>query len=92
MSQIISASIDLAKLEKAPVVQGKNGAKYVNITIIVNDEANQWGKDVSISLEQSKEERTAKAPKTFVGNGKVIYNNAAPSEQPTPQQNNDLPF
>lgn len=37
MSQIISASIDLAKLESAPIVQGKNGAKYVNITIIVND-------------------------------------------------------
>ena len=74
MSRIIGASIDLAKLETAKIVQGKNGAKYVNIAIIVSDEPNQWGKDVSISLEQSKEEREAKAPKTFVGNGKTVYN------------------
>ena len=73
MSKIIGASIDLSKLEKAPIIQGKNGAKYVNITIIVNDEVNQYGKDVSISLEQSKEEREAKAQKTFVGNGKTVY-------------------
>lgn len=74
MSRIIGASIDLAKLKTAKIVQGKNGAEYVNITIIVNDEANQWGKDVSISLEQSKEEREAKAQKTFVGKGKTVYN------------------
>jgi hypothetical protein len=74
MSTIIGASIDLAKLKNAPVIKGKNGAEYVNITIIVNDEPNQWGKDVSISLEQSKEEREAKVNKTFVGNGKTIYN------------------
>lgn len=74
MSRIIGASIDLAKLETAKIVRGKNGAKYVNIAIIVSDEPNQWGKDVSISLEQSKEEREAKAPKTFVGNGKTVYN------------------
>lgn len=74
MSRIIGASIDLVKLKTAKIVQGKNGAEYVNITIIVNDEANQWGKDVSISLEQSKEERDAKAQKTFVGQGKTVYN------------------
>lgn len=73
MSKIIGASIDLAKLKTAKIVQGKNGAEYVNITIIVNDEPNQWGKDVSISLEQSKEERESKANKTFVGQGKTIY-------------------
>ena len=74
MSTIIGASIDLAKLKNAPVIKGKNGAEYVNITIMVNDEPNQWGKDVSISLEQSKEDREAKVNKTFVGNGKTIYN------------------
>jgi len=73
MSTIIGASIDLAKLKQAPIIKGKNGAEYVNITIIVNDEPNQYGKDVSISLEQSKEEREAKTPKTFVGQGKVVF-------------------
>lgn len=78
MSKIIGASIDLAKLKNAPKVQGKNGAEYVNITIILNDQPNEWGKDVSISLEQSKEERQAKKPKTFIGNGKTIYDNSNP--------------
>lgn len=82
MSQIIGASIDLAKLETAKIVQGKNGAKYVNITIMVNDEPNQWGKDVSIILEQSKEEREAKVAKEYVGNGKVIYGKTKTSNDP----------
>lgn len=80
MSKIIGASIDLSKLKNAPVVKGKNGAEYVNITIMVNDQPNEWGKDVSISLEQSKEERQAKKAKTFVGQGKTIYNsNSVPT-------------
>lgn len=73
MSKIIGASIDLSKLKNAPKVQGKNGAEYVNITIMVNDQPNEWGKDVSISLEQSKEQREAKEKKVFVGNGKTIF-------------------
>ena len=73
MSKIIGASIDLSKLKNAPVVKGKNGAEYVNITIMVNDQPNEWGKDVSISLEQSKEQREAKEKKVFVGNGKTIF-------------------
>lgn len=80
MSKIIGASIDLSKLKNAPIVKGKNGAEYVNITIMVNDQPNEWGKDVSISLEQSKEQREAKEKKVFVGNGKTIYNsNSVPT-------------
>ena len=78
MSKIIGASIDLAKLKNAPVVKGKNGAEYVNITIMVNDQPNEWGKDVSISLEQSKEQREAKEKKVFVGNGKTIFDSDKP--------------
>ena len=57
MGAIISASIDLAKIDKSKIVAGKNGAKYYNILISVNDEKNQYGQDVSISENQSKEER-----------------------------------
>ena len=47
---------------------------------MLNDQPNEWGKDVSISLEQSKEDRQAKKPKTFVGQGKTIYNsNSVPT-------------
>ena len=51
----------------------KNGAQYYNIDIIVNDEKNQFGQDTSISTALTKEEREAKAKKTFIGNGKTVF-------------------
>lgn len=72
--KIISASINLNKITKSKLVKGKDGSDYLNISIICNDEANQWGKDVSVIESQSEQERTAKAQKNFIGNGKTVYN------------------
>ena len=72
--KIISASINLNKINKSKLIKGKDGNEYLNISIICNDEANQWGKDVSIIESQSEQERTAKAQKNFIGNGKTVYN------------------
>lgn len=71
--RIISCSIDVTKIDKTKLVDGKNGAKYFNFDVIVNDEPNQYGKDASISLSQTKEERTAKEKKVFIGNGKTVW-------------------
>jgi len=100
--RIISASIDLSKIDKNKIVPGKNGAKYYNIDIIVNDTANAYGQDVSISLPQSKEERADKAKKTYIGNGKTVWKNEpAISVEATEEPNiessasasdKDLPF
>ena len=57
MSRIISASIDLNKIEISKVTTGKNGGKYVNISIIINDSVDQYGNDTSITIGQTKEER-----------------------------------
>ena len=75
MAQIISVSIDLNKLEKSRIVEGKNGAKYYNFTINVNDEKDQYGNDASVTISQTAEERQAKARCTFVGNGRVVWSN-----------------
>lgn len=72
MATIIAASIDLSKIDKTKIVEGKNGGKYFNITIAVNDES-RYGNNVSISTGQSKEEREAKEAKTYLGNGKVVW-------------------
>ena len=71
--QIISISIDFNKLKSLAKVQGKNGAEYIYLTVIQNDNADKYGNDVSVSVSQSKEERANKTPKTFVGNGKTVY-------------------
>lgn len=101
MSQIISASICLSKIDKEKITTGKDGNKYLNLTISVNDEKNQFDQDVSICHEQSKEERERKDKRVYLGNGKIVWrsqpNVAAPStttETPVSYSNkkDDLPF
>ena len=46
---------------------------YKNYTIGVNDDTNQWGNTCSVWEQQTKEEREAKTPKNYCGNGKVVW-------------------
>ena len=96
MGQLISASIDLNKIDKSKIVAGKNGAKYYNLLISINDTKNEHGQDVSISENQSKEEREGGAKKKYLGNGKTIWQSSKP-EVSTPgvsehSTNDELPF
>ena len=90
--RIISASIDLSKIDKSRIVD-KDGKKFYNLTIIVNDTPNQYGQDVGITTEQTKEERERKENKTYLGNGKTVYNKEfeAPKLEKEPQ-GDALPF
>lgn len=95
MSAIINASIDLSKVDKSKIFE-KDGKKWLNLSISVNDES-MYGNNVGISIAQSKEERDAKQPKTYLGNGKLVWWSgnmvlAEKQEQGTQQEENDLPF
>lgn len=84
MADLMTASINVSKIDKSKLVQGKQGL-YLNLTIWKNDEPNQFGNDVSIQQSLTKEEREAGAPKIFLGNGKTVTKGdgnkpAAPSE------------
>jgi hypothetical protein len=98
MGSLISASIDLSKIDKKKITEGKNGAKYYNILISVNDTKNQFGQDVSISENQSKEERESGAKKNYLGNGKTIWSGIAKPEKSQPlgsvpqHESSELPF
>jgi len=72
MSSIVSASIDLTKIEESKVIE-KNGKRWLNLTISINDTTDTYGNNASVSINQSVEERTDKAPKTYLGNAKVIW-------------------
>ena len=89
MAQIISVSIDLNKLDKSRIIEGKNGAKYYNFTINVNDEKDQYGNDASVTISQTAEERQAKAQRTFVGNGRVVWSNNS-SQQSNAQPKEEI--
>lgn len=98
MGRIIAAQIDLAKVDKSRITEGKNGQKYYDIVVIVNDEPNDYGKDVSIKQGQTKEEREKKAKGIYIGNGKTIWTNekkAVEAEDNDPsadRDTDDLPF
>jgi hypothetical protein len=103
MASIIKGNINLDNIPKDKIFVGKKG-KYLPITITINDEVDQFGNQGPICVEQSKEERDAKSPKTYLSNVKVVWTNgtnvpAAPREggAPAPQantqpQSDDLPF
>jgi len=102
MASIIKTSINLNDIPKDKIYVGKKG-KYLPITITLNDEPDQFGNQGPVVVEQTKEEREAKTPKTYLGNVKVVWTNGtnvdkAPydSNQPTvpasTQVEEDLPF
>jgi len=103
MAQIISASIDLAKIDPAKIVRTEKGGKFYNIEIIVNDQANKFGQNVSIATSQNKEQRAAKEKKSYIGNGKTVWKsesvtgvnqhaNASEHHENDSVSSDDLPF
>ena len=102
MASIIKASINLNAIPKEKIFVGKKG-KYLPITVTLNDELDQFGNQGPVVVEQTKEERDAKAPKTYLGNVKVVWSNGqnvdpaprdnAPTQSaPAPVDAEDLPF
>ena len=103
MASIIKTSINLNSIPKDKIYQGKKG-KYLPITITLNDELDQFGNQGPVVVEQTKEERDAKAAKTYLGNVKVVWtdgnnvdtaprdnNQSAPAPAPA-AADADLPF
>ena len=72
MSALINLSINLDNLPKEKFVKGKKGT-YYNFTVSVNDDTNSFGQNASAFDSQSKEQREAKEPKKYIGNGQVIW-------------------
>ena len=82
--------------------QGKEG-EGVKLTISLSDQTNNFGQNVSVYVAQSKDQRDAKTPLFYVGNGKTFWSKG---ETPCPQREepkqeqkpvtsgneNDLPF
>ena len=102
MASIIKTSINLNDIPKDKIYVGKKG-KYLPITITLNNDLDQFGNQGPVVVEQTKEERDAKAPKTYLGNIKVVWtdgnnvdrvpmdNQPAPAPAPA-AADDDLPF
>ena len=68
MATIINLSVDLSKVDKSKLVDGK----YLNTQIFVNDDT-RYGNNVSMAYSQSKEERESKVQKQYIANGRVVF-------------------
>ena len=62
--------------------QGKEG-EGVKLTISLSDQTNNFGQNVSAYVAQTKEQRDAKTPLFYVGNGKTFWSKG---ETPVPQR------
>ena len=49
------------------------GRDGIEVTVSINDEGNEYGKNVSCYISQTKEERADKKQKFYVGNGKTFW-------------------
>ena len=74
MAGIIKTSINLSLIPKDKIIIGKKG-KYLPFALSVNDEPDQFGNQGPVIVDQTKEEREAKAPKVYLGNTKVVWSN-----------------
>ena len=103
MAGIVKTSINLSMIPKDKIIVGKKG-KYLPIAITVNDEPDQFGNQGPVIVDQSKEERETKAPKTYLGNVRVVWTNGkfpesipfeqgnAQNVQPIKPVDEDVPF
>ena len=77
MAGILKGSINLSMIPKDKIIIGKKG-KYIPVVIAVNDEQDQFGNHGPITVDQTKEERDAKAQKTYLGNIQCVWTNGEP--------------
>lgn len=78
----------LLKVAKAKQLKG------VEITVSIADTENQYGQNVSGYVSQTKEEREAKKPRYYVGNGKTFWKDTNEEVKAVEAEvvNDDLPF
>jgi hypothetical protein len=77
---IANVSINLSKVEKSKLIDGKKG-KYLPLTIFINDQVDQYGNNVSVIVSQTKEERDANVDRVYLGNGKTAGNTQPKAEE-----------
>ena len=96
MAKLIGLKLDVNKITKSKLFKGAKGT-YLDLTVALNDEPDQYGNDVSVWEKCEKEEA-----KNYLGNGKVFWSNDAKPEQKekatqaanalTEEEQDDLPF
>ena len=67
----VNLNLDIIKENASKIFEGKKG-KYLDVTFVINNEIDQFGNNGPVYVSQSKEEREAGEPKSYMGNTKVV--------------------
>jgi len=103
MAAIVTFNLNLGKLDTTKVWTNDKGEKFYPLKVKLQDEVNQWGKNVIVTTDLKKEESDALKAQDqlppILCSGKVNWTNgkvsAAPSqrqEETQPEVDIDLPF
>lgn len=91
MSKLYNGSICLSDLPKEKITTSeKNGKKYLNFNLWVNDAEDQYGNIGSLNVAQTKEQREAGEKRVYFGNIKEVKK-APQQQQPGFAEVDDLP-
>ncbi len=78
MATLLNVYFTKDKIDTIKKTLDAKGAKGLSLTMAISDTANDYGQNVTAYVTQSKEEREAKTPKYYVGNGAVFWNEGQP--------------
>jgi hypothetical protein len=70
MAQIIRVSINIDQIDETRLYQGKKG-RYLDLTLFLKDEVDQYGNHGFVTQNISKEEREGGVKMPIIGNAKV---------------------
>lgn len=99
---IIRLKIDVTKIDKSAMFKGAKGT-YMDVTLLENEEPDQYGNDFMAVQDIGKERREAGERGPILGNAKFVIRNVpsrpnqAPQPTPAPagaveDEDDDIPF
>ena len=87
----LKISICLDDLEESDIVEAKNGKRYVNLNATLRREADQYGNDHSVSIDDYKKESTPQTPHPVRTGPGPQYGAPVPRDPVPQQQDRRLP-
>ena len=95
----LNVRIDVTKIDKSRLYEGKNGAKYLDLTTFVNTgEPDKYGNHGFVTEQPTQEERQSGVKMPILGNTRVFWQSESdghtpPVSQPGPEGDDDtIPF
>ena len=81
----VSGSVNLSKMDKSKLITGKNGDKYLPLSMFIDiDEKDQYDNNGMITQGVSKEDKEAGVKGAILGNTKVFWQTGLDQVQQAP--------